>query len=149
LVYGLNKPAPDTLIDVEQLTQFSNFTVDFAGSKYNTFDLKSLFFGLVFDLPGGLVNFALEGDVRFLPYDADNKPLGGAGITQRFSPQIDPTTGKIKMDQIKFGPGFRGMSTLRITLLNVRIPKLTNAGRLTELVAAIAVDTIKTVAYPK
>jgi hypothetical protein len=149
LVYGSNKPAPDTLIDVDQLTQFSNFTVKFDGSKYKSFDLKSMSVGLMADLPGGAVNIPFIGNVRWFAYDADGQPLKDAGITKQFVPEIDPTTGKTKMNQMDFGPAFANVTTLRITLLNVRIPGAANTGKITNLAVAIVCDTVKLVPYPK
>jgi hypothetical protein len=137
------------LIDFDELTQFSNFTVKFDKSKYKNFDLESMSFGLTADLLGGLVNVPLIGNVRWVAYDADGKLLEGAGITKQFVPETDPTTGKIKMNQINFGSAFHDVATLRITLLNVRVPGVANTGKLTNLAVRIVIDTIKLVAYPK
>jgi hypothetical protein len=152
LVNNLPNQGPDTLINVKQLLEPANFTVKFDGSKYKSFDLISLSFGLETNLLGKFINIAFAGEVRFVGYDENDNLLAGAGITKRFSPKIDSISGKVlpsKLLQVKFGREFMRASTIKVTLLDVSIPQVIEAGKTLNVPVSVMIDTVNLTAYPK
>jgi hypothetical protein len=110
-----------------------------------------LYFGLAATVPGKLISLPFEGEVLFLAHDLDDKPI--IGITKRFSPKLGSLTLNnilpVNMDKVDFESKFNSISTVRVTLLNVRIPPLVNLGKLADMLVAMEFDTFDVTTYPK
>jgi hypothetical protein len=124
----VTNPTLEYLVNVEELTELSSFTIKPDGLKSEKFDLASLYFGLVATVPGKLISLPFEGDVRFLAYDSDGKLI--TSIDQLFILKLSPPTLNnilpVNMDKVDFGSRFNGVSTVKVRLLNARIPLLVN-----------------------
>jgi hypothetical protein len=147
----VTNPTLEYLVNVEELTELSSFTIKPDGSKDKKFDLASLYFGLVATVPGKLISLPFEGDVRFLAYDSDGKLI--TSIDQLFIPKLSPPTLNnilpVNMDKVDFGSKFNGVSSVKVRLLDARIPLLVNLGQFAEIFVAMEFDTFDVTTYPK
>ena len=116
----------------------ANFTVNYIGSPYTTFDLKGLSYSCAAATMATVAFVTVKCRLRFTAYDANKYALGSREVT--YIPDGTLALGRSSQSSVTFGdewPKFKGVVTV-----GVEVAASTLAEKLLEPLIGIALDSI-------